>query len=298
VAEDGTAYFLKLREDDFDESSVAIPKFLSDRGVGPIIVPLATRDGQLWVGLDSYKVILYPFVEGRNGYQVGLSNRHWREFGAALKWIHTIELPPALSRDIRPERCSPQWRNVARSFLQRVEPDGFDDPLTVKTAAFLQAHRAEIIDLVERAEQLARSLRARSPTFVLCHADLHAGNFLLDPHGPFYLVDWDTLTLAPKERDLMFIGGGLLGGWRTPEEEETLFYQAYGQTDVDPIALAYYRYERIIQDIAVFCERIFSTNEAGADRAQSFQYLASNFLSNGPIELACRSDLRTDTYSI
>jgi spectinomycin phosphotransferase len=150
----------------------------------------------------------------------------------------------------------------------------------------LQAKRAEIIDLVERAERLAGVLQARSPEFVLCHADLHAGNFLLDGNGAFYIVDWDTLTLAPKERDLMFIGGGLLGGWRTPEEEETLFYRAYGQRDVDPIALAYYRYERIIQDIAVFCERIFSTNGTGADREQSFHYLASNFLPNGTIKIA------------
>ena len=113
---------------------------------------------------------------------------------------------------------------------------------------------------------------------------------MIDANGAFYIVDWDTLTLAPKERDLMFVGGGLLGSGHTPQEEESLFYRIYGQTEIDPIGLAYYRYERIVQDIAAFCEQIFSTNDGGADREKSFQYLISNFLPNSTIEIAYESD--------
>ena len=67
----------------------------------------------------------------------------------------------------------------------------------------------------------------------MCHADLHAGNILIDANGAFYLVDWDTLILAPKERDLMYAGGGQFGEARTPQQEEALFYQGYGQTQID-----------------------------------------------------------------
>ena len=88
----------------------------------------------------------------------------------------------------------------------------------------------------------------------------------------------------------MFVGGGLMGAGRAPHEEEILFYRAYGRTMIDPIALAYYRYERIIQDIAAFCEHIFLTPEGGEDRAQSFHYLTSNFLPNNTIEIAYQSD--------
>ena len=95
--------------------------------------------------------------------------------------------------------------------------------------------------------------------------------------------------MAPKERDLMSIGGGLMGDWRTPHEEETLFYRAYGQTHIDPTALAYYRYERIIQDIAFFCERLFLTADSVEDREQCLHYLESNFLPNNTIEIAYQS---------
>jgi spectinomycin phosphotransferase len=95
--------------------------------------------------------------------------------------------------------------------------------------------------------------------------------------------------LAPKERDLMFIGGGLMGNKRTPEEEEALFYRGYGPTQVDLRALAYYRCERIIEDIAVECQQIFSTAEGGDDRAQALDYLKANFLPNQTIDLALRT---------
>ena len=290
IAADKTPYFLKLRGGEFDETSVALPKFLSDQGIKQIIAPLSTKTGQLWASLYTFKMILFPFIEGHNGYEIDLSNCHWSEFGTALKSIHTAEVPPALIRRIRQETYSPQWREILNTFLKRVEDDVFDDPIVEKLAAFLKAKRDEILDLVGRAERLAQALQVRSPESVLCHSDIHAGNVLIDANDTLYIVDWDDPILAPKERDLMFIGGGLMGNGRTAREEETLFCRGYGQTKIDPIALAYYRYERIIQDIAAFCEQIFLTTEGSEDREQSFQYLTSNFLPNSTIEIAYKSD--------
>jgi spectinomycin phosphotransferase len=290
VAEDETPYFCKLRRGVFDETSMALPKCLSDQGIVQIIAPLATKAGQLWTNLDAFRLILYPFVEGHDGYEIDLSDRQWVDFGTALKRIHTAAVPPALIRRIQQETYSPQWREIVKTFLERVDDDAFDDPVAVRLAASLKARRDQILDLVGRAERLARALLSRPLEFILCHSDIHAGNILMDANGAFYIVDWDNPILAPKERDLMFVGGGQMGAGHTPQEEETLFYRGYGQTQIDPTALAYYRYERIIEDIAVFCEQIFLTDEGGKDREQSFLYLASNFVPNGVLEIAYRSD--------
>jgi spectinomycin phosphotransferase len=127
------------------------------------------------------------------------------------------------------------------------------------------------------------------PEFIVCHSDLHAGNFLIGASGALYIVDWDDPIRAPKERDLMFVGGGFFSEAHTVQEE-TLFYQTYGQTQIDPIALAYYRYERIIVDIALYCEQIFLTHEGREDREQAFRYLTSNFLPNSVLAIAYQSD--------
>jgi spectinomycin phosphotransferase len=290
IADNETPYFLKLRSGVFDETSVTLPKFLSDQGVKPIIPALTTKTGQLWGNLAPFTVILYPFVKGCNGYEIELSDLHWAEFGAALKKIHTVDIPPALTRRIRHETYTPQWRETLMSFLERIEVDVFNDPVAVKLAAFLSTRRAEVYDLVRRAERYAQVLQARPLDFVLCHSDVHAGNVLIDTNDAFYIIDWDDPILAPKERDLMFIGGaqGFIG--HTPQEEIALFYAGYGRTAIDPVALAYYRYERIVQDIAIYCEQLFLTDEGGEDRGQSLKYLMSNFCPGGTIDIAYQAD--------
>jgi len=54
--------------------------------------------------------------------------------------------------------------------------------------------------------------------------------------------------------------------------------------------MAYDRYERIIEDIAVYFEQIFLSDEGGEDRKQSLEYLESNFLPGHRIDLAYQAD--------
>lgn len=285
----GRPFFLRLRSGDFAESSATLPQFLRDHGLAQVIDPIADQAGRLWNDFGDFKLILYPFVEGRNGYEVSLTEAQWVEVGSALRRLHTLALPRELSQSIRREAYAPRWRDIVRSWLARVEVQAFDEPVAAATAALLRERRDVIGDLVSRAEQYAYTLQRRALPCVVCHADLHAGNFHLTGDGRLYIVDWDEPMLAPKERDLMFAGAGLMGGWRTPEEEEALFYQGYGPAKVDRQALAYFRYERIIADIAVFCEELLGTTAGGEDRAQSLRYLRSNFAPGGTIELAHRT---------
>jgi spectinomycin phosphotransferase len=288
--EDESTYFVKLRKGPFDDTSVTLPKYLSDLGIRQIIAPLVTNKGRLWANLEAFKVILYPFVEGRDGYQDKLSDRLWGEFGAALKSIHTAKIPPSLTGHIQRENYSPNWRNRVKEFLTRIEDESYDDIVAQRLAEVLRSRRDVILDLVDRADRLAMSLQDRSPEFIVCHSDIHAGNILIGDGDMIYIVDWDDPILAPKERDLMYIGGGLMGGWQRPQEEENLFYRSYGQTLIDPVAMAYYRYERIIEDIAVYCQQLLLTTDGAEDREQSLQYLISNFLPNHTIEIAYKSD--------
>ena len=295
VTEAETAYFLKLRKGDFDEITVAVPQFLKAQGIQSIIAPLMTRAQQLWASLEAFKMILYPFIEGQNGYEVALSDHQWLDFGAALRGIHTAQVPPGLKRLIPRETYSPRWREMVKTFQAQIEEFAFDDPTAVKLAAFMRARQGEIDQLVGRAEQLGLALQARSLELVLCHSDIHAGNLLLGENDALYIVDWDNPTLAPKERDLMLVGGcNVWNGAR----EVALFYQGYRpgyrpgyrQTEIDPMALAYYRYERIIEDIAAFCQQLFLTGEGGEDREQGFLYFTSIFLPNHEVEIAFKTD--------
>ncbi|MDQ2784044.1 MAG: aminoglycoside phosphotransferase family protein [Chloroflexota bacterium] len=293
VADDATPYFLKLRSwarsGRFDATTVAIPRFLYDQGITPIVAPIETNARQLWARLDAFAVILFPFVTGQNGFAAPLSERQWIALGVALKAMHTAIVPPSLRSSVPQETYAPYWRDLVRAFQAQVASTPFADPVAAELAAFLRARRDEIARIVARADTLGAALRARSPAQVLCHADIHGGNVLIGTDGALSIVDWDTLIFAPKERDLMFIGGGVGGVWHGAQEE-AWFYQGYGRTAIDPMALAYYRYERIVEDIAAYGEQLLLTDEGGADRAHGLHFFLDQFLPGNVVAIAYRTD--------
>ena len=119
----------------------------------------------------------------------------------------------------------------------------------------------------------------------MCHTDIHGGNILITDKDEFFIVDWDAPLLAPKERDLMFIGGGIDDIWKS-KRDETDFYEGYGKTEIDFTVMAYYRYERVIEDLAAYAEQLLSTDEGGADREQAYRWFTSNFEAGQTIETA------------
>ena len=288
---DGKLYFVRVRSGGFDPISAELLHFLSEQGMKTLIAPLATRIGLLWADLDSFKVMLYPYVDGQNVYEIGLRDQHWIEFGEDLRRLHAfgsngIHLPHEMAMRIRTETYDPLYHQWLRASLAGAERESPDDPLGSQCTALLRERTAEIQALLERTERLLEIILARELEFVLCHADLHAGNLLVDTSGKLHIIDWDEILLAPKERDLMYIGGGLLGRWRSPAEEEALFYQGYGPVAIDPVALAYYRYERIITDLAIYGEELLSEQGSRDDRELSFHYMSSNFDPGGVLEIA------------
>ena len=170
-----------------------------------------------------------------------------------------------------------------------IENKSFDDPTAAKLAEFIKSRRNEINHLIKRTEEIAAELQSQPLEFVLCHTDIHGGNILISNTEELYIVDWDNPLLAPKERDLMFIGSGIDNIWKS-KREEAIFYEGYGETDIDLKALTYYRYERVIEDLAVTCQQLLWSNEGGEDRERSYGWFTSNFEPGGTIEIAQRTD--------
>jgi spectinomycin phosphotransferase len=287
--DDSIDYFVKLRSGAFNEMTIIVPKLLHDQGMQQVIAPLPTQTGALWTPLRDFKVTVSPFVEGRDGSEIPMTDQHWLELGRALKTLHMAQLPSEMKNRLPRETYSDQWRESVRRFQAMVETDTFADPVAAELAAFLQSQREIVSELVTRAETLAAALKPQSLPFVLCHADIHVWNVLIDTHGRLYVVDWDTLILAPKERDLMFIGGGLYVNHRAPAAEARLFYQGYGEAEINQTALAYYRFERIVQDVAAYCEQLLLTDEGGSDRANGLRQLTTQFLPGEVIDIAFKT---------
>lgn len=290
TANNKAEYFLKLRSNEFLEASVSVPKYLANVGIKQVIPPLATKTGQLWTNLASYKAILYPYISGHNGTEAKLSKDNWMQFGAAIKKLHSTQIPASITKNIPQETFSSKWLETVKAFLIRMENEVFQEPVALKMVNFLQSKSAEILKIIEQAQALAITIQKQSLEYVLCHADMHGWNLIVDKEASLYIVDWDTLIFAPKERDLMFIGAGIWDSRLTATQEESLFYQGYGQAKINHDAIAYYRFERIIQDIGEYCKYIVIPGTSANNQIQYLEYLQSNFLPGGTIERAYTSN--------
>ncbi len=182
------------------------------------------------------------------------------------------------------------------SLYPYIEAEPTGDEIALKLHAFMKQNMSIIRQLVDRAEQLAIKVQNESPKFVLCHSDIHGGNVLIDQKNAIYIVDWDEPIMAPKERDLMFIGGGVGNVWNKANEEG-VFYKGYGKTEVNRAILAYFRHERIVEDIAIYAQKLLLTTEGGTDRAEMYQDFIGMFEPRGVIEIAFETETRAPLFN-
>lgn len=285
----GQSYFVKLKRGHHSDISVTLLGLLQASGIQEIIPPIKTSDGKLTQHINDFTLTVYPFVNGQNGFCYQLTDDQWVVLGKALKQVHDLDLPSSIKDRIRKESYSSQWREAIRSLYSHIDGDLDVDETALKLRAFMKEHKGIIHRLVIRAESFSQMIQEQSPEFVLCHSDIHGGNVLIDESGAIYIVDWDEPIMAPKERDLMFIGGGVANVWNNRREEK-FFYKGYGSTNINRVLLAYYRHERIVQDIAEYSQALLLTSGGGEDRVEIYKHFMDMFEANGVVDIAFKTD--------
>lgn len=283
------SYFIKLKRGHHHDVSTTIIALLHETGIREIIPPIKNKYGQPIQHVDDFTLIVFPFVEGQDGFNRDLSDDQWVTLGKVMRQIHEIDVPCSMQRMIRHEDFSPKWREGVRLLYGRIESPLIADEISSKFIAFMKNHAAIIHQLVERAEQLGKQIQKQLPKFVLCHADIHGGNVLVDGNDIFYMVDWDDPIMAPKERDLMFIGGGVANVWNKPHEEK-FFYKGYGKAEINMAILAYYRHERIVEDIALLGQELLLTSASEQNRIELYKHFVAQFEPQGVIDIAFKTD--------
>ncbi len=84
----------------------------------------------------------------------------------------------------------------------------------------------------------------------------------------------------------MFVIGSRIAR-RVAPPEEARFFEGYGTVEVDPEAIVYYRYERILEDIGVDAASVFGDDSQTEETRQAqVDLLMSFFAPGGMLETA------------
>lgn len=291
AAADGRAYFVKLRLSVANPAALLVPRHLHDHGVRQVVAPLPTRSGALWAHAASYALILYPFVEGASGMAHGMAADQWRAYGATLRQIHDAPVGEALACELRREQFAPPGAATIRALEAQIAAGEPAHAEARALADLWRERRATIETLLARVAELGPRLAQSAPPLLLCHADIHTNNLLVDPAGQVWVVDWDETLLAPRERDLMFAAGGISAQLVRPHEE-AWFFEGYGPVAIDPLALAYYRAAWAVEDIAAFGASVCLRPDLGPhSRQEALRSLGGLFAPGEIVAIALGSPL-------
>ncbi|GAC1350469.1 MAG: aminoglycoside O-phosphotransferase APH(9)-Ia [Ktedonobacteraceae bacterium] len=295
VSEQGTHYLLKVKSGSLYEPGCLVPGYLSNQGITSVVAPLPTKSNALWTKLRDWTIIVYPFLEGDTSL-TGMTVEQWKEVGTIFKRIHQVMLPPVGFESLRKETFDPtgyaRWvrafeTSLAVAETQHASSEGGSVSERALRSSWV-AHQPTIHTMVTALEQLAEVLQRRALPHVICHADLHPANLIRDHAGHVYVIDWDDVMLAPKERDFIFV--------REPQADA--FFQGYGQAEIDWMALTYYRWERVVQDLIECAQNVFSRDDLGeeskADVAQMFHEILAEEGSNIAAAYAAAAHLPPD----
>ena len=281
-------YFLKLRRGPVNRASLIVPRFLERCGIKSAVAPIREMSGRLHArmkGESNYALMLYPFVAGKSDWNMSLTAAQWRDWGCLMRSIHNAAIPLELADEVPHEVFALKWLDK----IERVEAVlTRGDHAGEAAAAVAQIWRdnAELVNQCRsRYLALGARLKDQSPEFVLCHADIHPANIIIDHTGAIHIVDWDEALLAPKERDLMFF----IDDGRSADALDA-FLAGYGDHAFDPLALAYYKYDWVIQELADYGERVFLADDlSDNDGALAQREFARLFAPGDVIDRARRA---------
>lgn len=275
VSKQDTTYFLKVTSRPLYEPACLVPALLKKQGITSVVAPLPTKSNALWTHLDNWTLILYPFISGECSL-TGMTNEQWKEVGTTFKRIHQVQFEPENFSSLRKETFDPTaYTHWVETFKTQHLPSLTTGSTSQRALhASWMAHQSTIHTAMTYLQKLATMLQSRTLPYVICHADLHARNLIRDPAGHVFVIDWDEVMLAPKERDFIFI--------RQPQA--TAFWQGYENVEIDWTVLTYYLWERVVQDMIYYAQNVSFrddwTEETRAEVAQMFHKNLSQGTSN------------------
>ena len=255
-------------------SALSVPRALCDLGYEFPVAPEPDRDGRVvrTLGADGgYALSVYPHVSGQSfswaadGWSSAqVVPEHLTAVLDILAALHCA--PPEARAEARTDDFEIPVRDVLEQAMAGpAEAPGAPGPEHgpfARPAGQLVAEHADLLGRrLARYDELAAHGRSQAARFVLTHGEPHPGNTMRGPDG-YLLIDWDTVAVAPPERDLWSF---------TAEMVER--YTARSGIEVDPALLDLYRLRWDLTDIALYVAQFHAAHSDSPNEAASWANL-------------------------
>ncbi|MBB2946833.1 spectinomycin phosphotransferase [Actinoplanes lutulentus] len=243
-----------------------------DSGLDFVLAPIPDETGAVIRRLSPrYALSLYPLLEGVSGPFAPHPPADRREIAELLARLHTANpLPGSDPYTIAPRLdLGVPGRKKIDMALSELDRPWNAGPYSAEARTLLAARADDVRQWLTDCDRLAAD---QPQHWVLTHGEPHPGNFLRTGDGRF-LIDWNTVAIAPPERDLWMLTSrfaDLVGEPPDGDDREVLrhYEELTGLTITDP-ALNLYPIRWALFDIAIFVDEL----RRGENLPDSLTYL-------------------------
>ena len=173
---------------------------LREAGLSFVVAPVASRANKVVERiLPGWAVALLPFIEGQ-----AAGPGEWTDSSARLaaaRIIGELHRPPPPSPIQRWAFAIPN-RSAFNAALRELDRPWDSGPYGERARQLLAESRRGTEALFNHYDRLAEKVAASHEPWVVTHGEPHSANFISGQDGGMHLIDWDTVRLAPRERDL------------------------------------------------------------------------------------------------
>jgi hypothetical protein len=227
-----------------------------------VVAPLRTAAGQAVARVsERYSLVIHPYVTGTTAGQDG-------EFASAGDRKAVVDLLIELHRARAGHPSTDDFvvphLDKLRAMIGHPGGDWRSGPYAQPAQQLLRAHARDLQVLITEYQSLGRRAAAQPERMVITHGEPHAGNVIATANGPV-LIDWDTVLVAPPERDL----------WDLAGDDPALLdhYAGVTGTEIDPLALSLYRLRFDLAEVSEYLCLFQSPHEDTADTRESWKNL-------------------------
>lgn len=237
---------------------------LKDAGLDFVLAPLPLAEGRPAVRLgERFSVAVYPFVQGESFAWGEWAPGQRARLAEMLAAVHMA--PPEARRHALAEEFAIPFRDELEAGCSG---RGISDrgPYALPLGRLLAEHATAIRRTLQRYDDLVVTARAMPARNVLTHGEPHPGNTMLTADG-WRLIDWDTVLIAPPERDL----------WSLDPGDGSILdaYAATAGVTPVPALLELYRLGWDVKDMAVDAARLLGPHTGTADDDKAWKLLSS-----------------------
>ena len=236
---------------------------LRNAGLGFVVAPIPTSRGDTLRRIGPrHTFALFPFVDGQAGRYGHYDAAARSAVISMLAELH--QATPAVGSVPRSVGLDLPGRGHLEAGLQELNRRWSGGPFSEPARQALAGHACDVAALLSLADRLSADVEKRGSTWVVTHGEPHSAN-VMRAGTSHVLVDWDTVALAPRERDLWMLVGDTA-------DELTSYIKATGH-QIDQGAVDFFRLTWDLKDLAEYLNVLRSPHRESEDTIAAYNGL-------------------------